>query len=104
MLGAVLEAAGLAGGAVVGPVPAGAGGGRGQVDAAPAPGGQSEVGLGPLCTQATTPLPPGAAGKILAYAEAQIGKPYLWGATGPDAYDCSGLAMMAYRAAGLRGF
>ena len=27
--------------------------------------------------------------------------PYQWGATGPDAYDCSALAMMAYRAAGL---
>ena len=35
------------------------------------------------------------------YAEAQLGKPYLWGATGPDAFDCSGLVMMAYRAAGV---
>jgi peptidoglycan DL-endopeptidase CwlO len=56
----------------------------------------------PACQQANTaPLPAGTAGKILAYAEAQLGKPYLWGATGPDAFDCSGLAMMAYRAAGL---
>jgi peptidoglycan DL-endopeptidase CwlO len=57
---------------------------------------------GPACEQAGLgPLPAGAAGKILAYAEAQLGKPYLWGATGPDAFDCSGLAMMAYRAAGI---
>lgn len=35
------------------------------------------------------------------YAQAQIGKPYVWGATGPDAYDCSGLVMMAYRTAGV---
>ena len=35
------------------------------------------------------------------YAEAQLGKPYEWGGTGPDAYDCSGLAMMAERAAGI---
>jgi peptidoglycan DL-endopeptidase CwlO len=35
------------------------------------------------------------------YAEAQLGKPYLWGGTGPDAFDCSGLVMMAYRAAGV---
>ena len=35
------------------------------------------------------------------YAEAQIGKPYLWGGTGPDAFDCSGLVMMAYRSAGV---
>ena len=55
-----------------------------------------------VCQQAVLgPLPGGSAGKILAYAEAQLGKPYIYGATGPDAYDCSGLAMMAYRAAGI---
>jgi len=55
----------------------------------------------PLCQQAALgPLPAGTAGKVIAYAEAQIGKPYLWGATGPGAFDCSGLTMMAYRAAG----
>jgi peptidoglycan DL-endopeptidase CwlO len=37
----------------------------------------------------------------IAYAEAQIGKPYQWGGTGPDAFDCSGLVMMAYRQAGV---
>jgi len=37
----------------------------------------------------------------IAYAEAQLGKPYLFGGTGPDAFDCSGLVMMAYRAAGI---
>ena len=35
------------------------------------------------------------------FAAAQLGKPYQWGTTGPDAFDCSGLAMMAYRAAGI---
>jgi cell wall-associated NlpC family hydrolase len=56
----------------------------------------------PQCRQAAlVPQPSGMAGKVIAYAEAQIGKPYLWGATGPDAFDCSGLAMMAYRAAGI---
>ncbi len=55
-----------------------------------------------MCQQAALgPLPAGTAGKILGYAEAQLGKPYQWGATGPDAFDCSGLAMMAYRAAGI---
>ena len=55
-----------------------------------------------VCQQAALgPLPAGNAGKILAWAEAQLGKPYVYGATGPDAYDCSGLAMMAYRAAGI---
>jgi peptidoglycan DL-endopeptidase CwlO len=37
----------------------------------------------------------------IAFAQHQIGKPYLWGGTGPDAFDCSGLVMMAYQAAGV---
>jgi cell wall-associated NlpC family hydrolase len=41
-----------------------------------------------------------AAAAIL-YATAQLGKPYVWGGTGPGGYDCSGLVMMAYRAAGV---
>lgn len=39
--------------------------------------------------------------QAVSYAEAQLGKPYLFGGTGPDAFDCSGLVMMAYRAAGV---
>ena len=35
------------------------------------------------------------------YAEDQLGKPYLFGGTGPTAFDCSGLVMMAYRAANV---
>lgn len=38
-----------------------------------------------------------SAAKAITYARAQIGKPYLWGATGPDAFDCSGLVYAAYR-------
>jgi cell wall-associated NlpC family hydrolase len=45
--------------------------------------------------------PTQAVATAIAYAEQQIGKPYLWGGTGPDAFDCSGLVMMAYRAAGI---
>jgi peptidoglycan DL-endopeptidase CwlO len=37
----------------------------------------------------------------VSYAEGQLGKPYLFGGTGPAAFDCSGLVMMAYRAAGV---
>jgi peptidoglycan DL-endopeptidase CwlO len=46
-------------------------------------------------------VPSAAASTAIAYAEQQLGKPYQWGATGPDAFDCSGLVMMAYRAAGI---
>jgi cell wall-associated NlpC family hydrolase len=57
---------------------------------------------GPACERAGPgPLPAGTAGKVIAYAKTQLGKPYQWGATGPDTFDCSGLTMMAYRAAGI---
>lgn len=49
-------------------------------------------------------IPPGVPAPIVAaisFALAQIGKPYTWGGTGPDGWDCSGLVMMAYRAAGI---
>ncbi len=39
--------------------------------------------------------------KALAFAQAQIGKPYVWGATGPGSYDCSGLTQAAWKAAGV---
>ncbi|MEU6224001.1 NlpC/P60 family protein [Streptomyces sp. NPDC047042] len=39
--------------------------------------------------------------KALTFARAQIGKPYVWGATGPDSYDCSSLTQAAWRAAGV---
>ena len=39
--------------------------------------------------------PSPAAATAIAYARAQLGKPYVWGGTGPDAFDCSGLVQMA---------
>ncbi|MFJ1825909.1 NlpC/P60 family protein [Streptomyces sp. NPDC088178] len=39
--------------------------------------------------------------KVLAFARAQLGKPYVWGATGPSSYDCSGLTQAAWKAAGV---
>ncbi|MFI1168617.1 NlpC/P60 family protein [Streptomyces sp. NPDC020801] len=41
------------------------------------------------------------AAEALAFAHAQIGKPYVWGATGPGSYDCSGLTQAAWKAAGV---
>jgi cell wall-associated NlpC family hydrolase len=41
------------------------------------------------------------AAQAIAYAEQQIGKPYVWGADGPDAFDCSGLVYAAYASAGV---
>lgn len=38
----------------------------------------------------------------VAKAKSKIGKPYVWGATGPNAFDCSGLVQWAYRKAGKK--
>jgi cell wall-associated NlpC family hydrolase len=61
-------------------------------------GGQSCTGNGQL---SSFTAPNVLVSDAVNFAEAQIGKPYLWGGTGPDAFDCSGLIMMAYRSAGV---
>jgi cell wall-associated NlpC family hydrolase len=48
------------------------------------------------------PYVPGRAGKVVAYAYAQLGKPYVFGAAGPRAFDCSGLVMMAWAQVGVQ--
>ncbi|AXK32949.1 glycoside hydrolase [Streptomyces armeniacus] len=45
--------------------------------------------------------PSGKVDKVLAFAKAQLGKPYVWGATGPNSYDCSGFTQDAWKAAGV---
>jgi cell wall-associated NlpC family hydrolase len=47
------------------------------------------------------PMPPGAAGEAIQMALAQVGDPYQNAASGPDAFDCSGLTSYAYAAAGI---
>ncbi|KOV11476.1 hypothetical protein ADK60_35160 [Streptomyces sp. XY431] len=44
----------------------------------------------------------GRAAAVVQFAYSQLGKPYVWGATGPSGYDCSGLTGAAYRAAGVQ--
>lgn len=39
--------------------------------------------------------------KAVQYAKSQIGKPYVWGAQGPNAFDCSGLSYRAYKSVGI---
>jgi peptidoglycan DL-endopeptidase CwlO len=51
-----------------------------------------------------TGAPAGSSGAAvaIAFARAQLGKPYEYAAAGPNAYDCSGLTMAAWGAAGVR--
>jgi peptidoglycan DL-endopeptidase CwlO len=77
-------------------------GGDFSVASAQMPSGSSAAG----CVQAAggvpaVQAPTQAVAAAITFAEQQLGKPYLWGGTGPDAFDCSGLIMMAYRAAGV---
>ncbi|WP_432973200.1 C40 family peptidase [Dactylosporangium sp. CA-233914] len=46
--------------------------------------------------------PSGAAGTVVNFALAQVGKPYVYAKAGPEAYDCSGLVMAAYARVGIK--
>jgi cell wall-associated NlpC family hydrolase len=48
-----------------------------------------------------TTYPGGDASAVIKFACAQIGKPYVWGASGPGSYDCSGLTQAAWAKAGV---
>ncbi|MFE8952439.1 NlpC/P60 family protein [Streptomyces althioticus] len=50
---------------------------------------------------ALSQAPNARAAQAVAYAHQKLGSPYVWGATGPDAFDCSGLVLAAYRSAGV---
>ncbi len=56
---------------------------------------------GPAVVASAAPAPTAAAGSAVQTALAQLGDAYRHAATGPDAFDCSGLTMYAYAAAGV---
>jgi cell wall-associated NlpC family hydrolase len=64
----------------------------------PAP---TEPSAPPTSPPTAPPAPASGASAALAFARAQIGEPYVWGAAGPDSWDCSGLTMGAWRAGGI---
>jgi cell wall-associated NlpC family hydrolase len=47
------------------------------------------------------PAPSAGAAAAVAYAKAQLGKPYQYAGVGPDSFDCSGLTMMAWAQGGV---
>lgn len=72
------------------------------------PGAGSTSGPSPIPGPVAAPAPIAdpapnkatAVSRTIAYAKAQLGKPYLWAAAGPSSFDCSGLTMMAWARAG----
>ncbi|MFC9748181.1 C40 family peptidase [Streptomyces niveus] len=72
-----------------------------EAEKPPATGGGTDTGSGGG-SGATDGTYAAKAEKVLAFARAQIGKPYVWGATGPSSYDCSGLTGAAWKAAGVQ--
>lgn len=61
----------------------------------------SAVGLGVADWFLQMARASGKGQQAAAYAQAQIGKPYVWAQSGPDSFDCSGLTMASWRAAGV---
>ena len=54
------------------------------------------------CGPGAATLPEGVARAAIEFALGEVGKPYVWGATGPNTYDCSGLMLRAFEAAGVQ--
>jgi cell wall-associated NlpC family hydrolase len=65
----------------------------------------AQAGIGPSSLTGDAGSLPAApnvtASRAIAAARSRLGAPYVWGATGPTSFDCSGLTQWAYRQAGL---
>jgi cell wall-associated NlpC family hydrolase len=72
-----------------------------EQDAALAQSASSAGGGGSSTTYASAPAPSSAAQAAVDAALSQVGKPYSYGAAGPDSYDCSGLTMWSWGQAGV---
>lgn len=93
-MGPLMKANGLSLDSVIAPgrtltIPAG-----GVLVVSPPPGASDQV-------NSTTTAVAGKLDTLVAYAKAQLGKPWVFAAAGPDAFDCSGLTMMAYQQIGI---
>ena len=69
--------------------------------AAPALAAVPKVTAKPKAATRTTTTTVTAAARVVAFARAQVGKPYVYGAEGPNSYDCSGLTVAAWKHVGV---
>lgn len=72
-----------------------------KAEAAAAAAKKPKITAPPAANPGKPPAVSGSAGQAVNYAWAQLGKRYVWGAAGPNTFDCSGLTMMAWRSAGV---
>ncbi|MGW1377583.1 NlpC/P60 family protein [Streptomyces sp. NPDC002446] len=82
----------------------GSGGGRADRGAGRGDGllGGIPAGSGAAAAAAASALAPNSrAAQAVSFAYSALGKPYVWGATGPSAYDCSGLTQAAWKSGGV---
>ncbi|MBM7441305.1 C40 family peptidase [Streptomyces sp. HB132] len=63
--------------------------------------GEAQDALAASGALSSVRTPSAEGGEAVRYAVEQIGKPYAWGAEGPESYDCSGLTSQAWSSAGL---
>ncbi|MGW9305363.1 NlpC/P60 family protein [Streptomyces cyaneofuscatus] len=66
-----------------------------------APADRSTAHADRSAPRASVAAPNSRAARAVSFAHGAIGKPYVWGATGPNAFDCSGLTQAAWKAAGV---
>ncbi|NQE87008.1 NlpC/P60 family protein [Nocardia terpenica] len=73
----------------------------GSADAGSSSGSGTGFASGSASGSATLPVASPRAMAALSIATTQTGKPYEWGATGPNSFDCSGLVQWAFRQVGI---
>ncbi|MDP5314179.1 NlpC/P60 family protein [Streptomyces poriferorum] len=64
-------------------------------------GGRGSAHADRSAPRGSAQAPNARAAEAVAFAYTALGKPYVWGATGPSSFDCSGLTQAAYRSAGV---